>query len=104
VTADDGPRPEPADGTSVISMASRTSSCLRSSPRETIFFGVVDVDAGIEGLLDDDVNVLVDGAVQDAAAMLDEVPGPVGPAADESDAQRVWVMIIVASVRASCRA
>jgi hypothetical protein len=50
VTVDDEPRPEPADGmsasvvistppvTPVISMASRTSSCSRSSTRETISF------------------------------------------------------------------
>ena len=50
VTADEDPRPEPADGmsarvvistpfaTPVICMASRTSSCSRSSTRETISF------------------------------------------------------------------
>ena len=56
-------------------------------PRDDLFPGVVDVDVVIEALLHDDVDVLVDGAVQDPAAVLTVVVGQVGPSAEEADAQ-----------------
>ena len=100
MTADEDPSPEPADGmsasvvistplvTPVIRMASRTSSCSRSSTWETIsFVGVVDVDVVVEALLHYDVDVLVDGGVQDPAAVFPVVAGQVGASAEQADAQ-----------------
>ena len=55
--------------------------------RDNFLLRVVDVDLVVETLLDDHVHVLVDGAVQDPAAMLDVVVGEIGAAADEADAE-----------------
>ena len=56
--------------------------------RDDLLLGVVDVDVVIEPLLDDHVDVLVDRAVEDPAAVLPVVTGQVGPPAEQADAQR----------------
>ena len=56
--------------------------------RDDLLLGVVDVDVVVEALLHDDVDVLVDRAVEDPAAVLPVVAGQVGPAAEQADAQR----------------
>ena len=55
--------------------------------RDDLLLGVVDVDIVVEALLHDDVDVLVDRAVEHPAAMLPVVAGQVGPAAEQADAQ-----------------
>ena len=56
-------------------------------PRDDLLLGVVDVDVAVEALLDDDVDVLVDGAVEDPAPVLEVVPGEVGTPTYQPDAQ-----------------
>ena len=55
--------------------------------RDDLLLGVVDVDLVVEALLHDDVDVLVDRAVEDPAAVLPVVARQVGPAAEQADAQ-----------------
>jgi len=54
---------------------------------DDFLLGVVDVDVVVEPLLDDHVDVLVDRAVQDPAAVLAVVVGQVRAPAQQSDAQ-----------------
>src|SRR4051794_7452092 len=56
-------------------------------PRNDLLRGVVDVDVVVEPLLDDHVDVLVDGRVEHPAAVLAVVVGQVGAATDQADAQ-----------------
>ena len=51
-------------------------------PRHDLLLGVVDVDVVVEALLHDHVDVLVDGGVEDPAAMLAVVAWQVGATAD----------------------
>ena len=55
---------------------------------DDLLLRVVDVDVVVEALLHDDVDVLVDRAVQDPAAVLAVVIGQVGPPAEQADTQR----------------
>ena len=57
-------------------------------PGDDLLLGVVDVDVVVEPLLDDHVDVLVDRAVQDPAAMFAVVIGQVRAPAEETDTQR----------------
>ncbi len=57
-------------------------------PGDDLLLGVVDVDVVVEALFHDDVDVLVDGAIEDPAAMLAVVPGEVGAPSYQADAQR----------------
>jgi hypothetical protein len=50
--------------------------------RDDLLLGIVDVDVIVEALLDDDIDVLVDRAVQDAAAMLPVIARQVSPASE----------------------
>ena len=56
-------------------------------PRHDLLLRVVDVDVIVEALLDDHVDVLVDRAVEDPAAMLPVVVREVGTTTEQSDAQ-----------------
>ena len=56
--------------------------------RDDFFPGVVDVNLVIEALLHDDVDVLVDRAVENPAAVLLVVAGQVGTSSEQADAQR----------------
>ena len=56
--------------------------------RDDLLLRVVDIDVVVEALLDDDVDVLVDGTVQDPTAVLEVVVGEIGATTDEADAQR----------------
>ena len=49
---------------------------------DDFLFGVVDVDVVVEALLHDDVDVLVERAVKDPAAMFPVIAGKVGPSAE----------------------
>ena len=100
MTADEEPRPEPADGMSarvVISTPFVHAGHLHGlshqlvlevlDARDDLLLGVVDVDVVIEALFDDDVDVLVDRGVEDPAAVLSVVAGQIGPATEQADAQ-----------------
>ena len=56
--------------------------------RNDFLLRVVDVDVVVEALLDDDIDILVDGTVQDPTAVLEVVVGKIGATADQADAQR----------------
>ena len=55
--------------------------------RDDLLLGVVDVDLVVEALLHDDVDVLVERAVEDPAAVLPVVAGQVGPPSEQADTQ-----------------
>ena len=100
VTADEDPRPEPEDGMSASVVISTPPGHARHqhglpdkfvlqvlNPGDDLLPRVVDVDVLVEALLDDDVDVLVDGAVEHPAAVLGVVVGQVCPAAEQADPQ-----------------
>ena len=54
---------------------------------DDLLLGVVDIDVVVEPLLHDDVDVLVERAVEDPAAVLPVVAGQVGAASQQADSQ-----------------
>ncbi len=70
---------------------------------DDFLLGVVDVDVVVEPLFDDHVDVLVDRAVQDPAAVLAVVIGQVRAPAEEADTQgRLGDDHVVARTSQSC--
>src|SRR5215475_2890617 len=55
---------------------------------DDLLLGVVDVDVVVEALLHDHIDVLVERAVEDPAAVLPVVAGQVSPPAEQADSQR----------------